>query len=71
MATPIARVWLGDPAAGIRIGQTYDGSGDSISLLDSVVLTQGQYLTVEFSGGDPGETSSVSLYGVISGSFVR
>lgn len=58
-----AAVVVGPIAAGIVPGgQSYAGGGDSIGL-GSQVLRPGDYVTVMWAGGNPGDTATLTLYG--------
>lgn len=63
-AIPTATAYLGAPVAGSSLGGTYDGSNDSAAV--SVSLHPGQFISVAWTGGDPGASATVSLYGTLS-----
>jgi hypothetical protein len=61
---PTATAYTGTPSPGSSLGGTYDGNNDSTGV--SVTLYPGQQLSVQWLGGDPGASATVSVYGTIS-----
>jgi hypothetical protein len=64
VSEPTASVYLGS-SSGVALASTYTGSNDTASDLN-VDLWPGQYLTVQWTGGDAGATATASVYGETS-----
>jgi hypothetical protein len=59
-----AQVSVGPIGAGLAPGgQSYAGGGDSVGL-GNQALRPGDYVSVTWSGGTPGDTAMVTVYGV-------
>jgi hypothetical protein len=63
-AEPTANVFLGSET-GQNLGGTYTGSNDTCSGMNTQ-LYPGQYLTVLWTGGDPGAVATATAYGTTS-----
>jgi hypothetical protein len=61
--TSTASCVIGPIGAGLAPGgQSYAGGGDSIGL-GNQVLRPGDYVTVAWTGGNPGDTATVTVFG--------
>lgn len=60
---PIAKVFLGPVSAGNLLDGTETGHNDSSDI--NATLMPGEYLTVQWTGGDVGAVATASFYGNI------
>jgi hypothetical protein len=60
--TPVFNLYLGDPIPQNNLGGTYSGNNDEYTPL-SAVLPNGQYMTGQWTGGDPGALATMTLTG--------
>lgn len=59
---PVFNLYLGDPLPSNFMGGTFSGSNDANTGL-ATVLSQGQYFTGQWVGGDPGATGTFTVLG--------
>lgn len=62
--TPVAKVYRGTPAPGAFISGTYDGALDTDPELNEL-LWAGEYLSVQWTGGDSGATATATYRGTV------
>lgn len=58
---PTATLYIGDAAPSNRLDATSNGANDTTDI--AFTLQQGQQVTVEWAGGDPGATAIMTVYG--------
>jgi hypothetical protein len=58
---PVAKVYLGSVSPGNLLDGTETGANDSSDI--DATLMPGEYLTVEWTGGDSGAIATASFYG--------
>ena len=63
-STPVAKVYRGNVGPGTFISGTYDGALDTDPQLNEQ-LWPGEYLSVQWTGGDSGATATATYRGTI------
>lgn len=67
--TPYCAVYHGPKTItnfSVFVDDTWMGSGDTSSMISGVIVQNGDALTAQWSGGVPGDTAILSIYGVSS-----
>lgn len=59
---PVAKTYRGEPQPGNFISGSFAGSNDNDPMLNEM-LYSGEYVTVQWTGGDVGATATATFYG--------
>lgn len=70
VAEPVCAVSLGSPSnAGTLMDATYTGSQDSTDRVSAVPVYPGATVWAVWTGGDPGATATLTLYGTYENGY--